>query len=113
MCALSVREKILGGDVNRRNFLSSSASVIGVSAWSYLSPVANAAQTKKNISNRLNEEILFLPPPSLASEFNGVDNMYFPSYLSGEWEVTQTLVDLRAPLGMKYIGGPNGSLEIA
>jgi len=111
--ALSAQDSIVGGDVNRRNFLSSSASVIGVSAWSYLSPVANAAQTKKDISNRLNEEILFLPPPSLASEFNGVDNMYFPSFLSGEWEVTQTLVDLRAPLGMKYIGGPNGSLEIA
>lgn len=113
VCALSVLESTVGGHSNRRNFLSSCGSIGAVSAWSYSSPVANAAQTKKDISNRLNEEFLFLPPPSLASEFNGVDNMYFPSFLGGEWEVTQTLIDMRTPLGMKYIGGPNGSLEIA
>jgi len=98
----------------RRNFLfKTSGSVATFSAWSYSGPIAFAAQTKKDISNRLTEDIVFLPPPSLASELNGVDNMYFPSYLSGEWEVKQTLVDVKAPLGLKYIGGPNGSLDIA
>jgi len=99
---------------SRRNFMfKASGSVAAFSAWSYSSPIACAAQTKKDISNRLNENILFLPPPSAASELNGVDNMYFPSYLSGEWEVKQTLVDTLAPLGLKFIGGPNGSLDIA
>mmetsp|Transcript_26836 Transcript_26836/g.62728 ORF Transcript_26836/g.62728 Transcript_26836/m.62728 type:complete len:333 (+) Transcript_26836:208-1206(+) len=112
-CALSARENCAAMQTSRRNFLSSQGSIATIAAWSYSTPVVNAAETKKSISNRLNDEILFLPPPSLASEFNGIDNTYFPSYLNGEWEVTQTLVDMRAPLGMKYIGGPNGSLEIA
>lgn len=121
--ALSVPASTGGEDVDcimnqlpgsRRNFMCrASRSIAAFSAWSYSSPIAHAAQSKKDISNRLSEDILFLPPPSLASELNGVDNMYYPSYLSGEWEVTQTLVDTQAPLGMKYIGGPNGSPEIA
>ena len=99
---------------SRRNFVSrASASVAVVSAWTFWSPPARAAQNNQKVSNRLNDDILALPPPSLASEFNGVDNMYFPSYLSGEWQVQQTLVDMQAPLGLKYIGGPNGSLDIA
>jgi hypothetical protein len=96
---------------NRRNFMS--GSIATLSTWSYSCPNAFASETKKDISNRLNEDIIFLPPPSLASELNGIDNMYFPSYLSGEWEVSQTLVDMQAPLGLKYIGGPNGNLDIA
>ena len=33
--------------------------------------------------------------------------------MAGEWSVTQTLVDVKAPLGLKFIGGPNGSEDIA
>lgn len=110
---LSLRESRVEEHANRRNFFSSCSSIAAHYAWSYSSPSAHAAQTRNDISNRLNGDILFLPPPSLASEFNGVDNMYFPSYLSGEWDVTQTLIDMQTPLGLKYIGGPNGSLEIA
>ena len=126
VCALSVPASTCGGkDVNiilsnqlpgsRRDFMCRASGSIAVfSAWSYSSPIAHADQIKKDVSTRFNEDILFLPPPlSLPSELNGVDNMYYPSYLNGEWKVTQTLVDMQAPLGMKYIGGPNGSLEIA
>mmetsp|Transcript_20054 Transcript_20054/g.49907 ORF Transcript_20054/g.49907 Transcript_20054/m.49907 type:complete len:329 (-) Transcript_20054:1487-2473(-) len=99
---------------SRRNFIfRASGSVATFSAWGYSTPSACAAESMKNIANRLNENIIFLPPPSLASELNGVDNIYFPSYLSGEWEVKQTLVDMQAPLGLKYVGGPNGNLDIA
>lgn len=118
VCALTI-SKSTSAESNqlsssRRKFMfKASGSVAAFSAWSYSSPIAFAAQTKKDISNRLNEDIIFLPPPSLASELNGVDNTYFPSYLSGEWEVKQTLVNIQAPLGLKYIGGPNGSLDIA
>jgi len=99
---------------SRRNFIfKASGSIVAFSAWDYSASSACASESKKNLSNRLNENIIFLPPPSLASELNGVDNMYFPSYLSGEWEVKQILVDMQAPLGLKYVGGPNGSLDIA
>mmetsp|Transcript_8549 Transcript_8549/g.17836 ORF Transcript_8549/g.17836 Transcript_8549/m.17836 type:complete len:340 (+) Transcript_8549:45-1064(+) len=124
VCALSAPGIASGENANdilvnkfarsRRTFVSRACGSFGAaSLWAFSSPMAHAAQTKKGISNRLNEVIISLPPPSLSSELNGVDNMYFPSYLSGEWKVTQTLVDMQAPLGMKYIGGPNGSLEIA
>ena len=89
------------------------ASVAAISGWSYSKPIAYAAEKKSEIAKYLNEDILFLPPPSAASELNGIDNMYFPSYLSGEWKVTQTLVNMQTPLGLKYIGGPNASVDIA
>lgn len=53
------------------------------------------------------------PPPSSASELNGVDNLYFPDWMEGQWDLTQTLVNTEAPLGLKYMGGPNGDLQIA
>lgn len=124
VCALTVSNTKAGGfekctladelATSRRDFISrTSGSVAALTAWGYSASSACAIESKKNLSNRLNENIIFLPPPSLASELIGVDNMYFPSYLSGEWEVKQTLVDMQAPLGLKYIGGPNGSLDIA
>lgn len=124
MCAFTVQGSISGEHVkyiatnelasSRRTFaVRTFGSFAAFSTWSYSSPNAFAVQTKKDVSNRLNEDIISLPPPSLASELNGVDNLYFPSYLSGEWEVKQTLVDMQTPLGLKYIGGPNGSIDIA
>lgn len=43
----------------------------------------------------------------------GIDNTYFPDFMAGTWRVTQTLVDATAPLGLSYIGGPNGDVSIA
>ena len=50
-----------------------------------------------------------------AGEFGspGIDNTYFPEFMVGTWQVTQTLVDATAPLGLVYVGGPNGSQSIA
>jgi hypothetical protein len=33
--------------------------------------------------------------------------------MEGEWDVTQTLVSASAPLGIKFVGGPMGSIDIA
>lgn len=33
--------------------------------------------------------------------------------MEGEWDATQTLVSTKAPLGMKFIGGPQGSIDVA
>ena len=33
--------------------------------------------------------------------------------MEGTWDVSQTLISAKAPLGMKFVGGPNGSIDIA
>ena len=71
------------------------------------------AATTKNIADLLNAETLTMPPSGRASEFQGVDNTYFPSWMEGEWDVRQTLTSCNTPLGLKFLGGPNGSEEIA
>jgi len=50
--------------------------------------------------------------PSSASA-SGVDNTYYPDWLEGTWDATQTLVDVSAPLGARFLGGPNGDESIA
>ena len=92
----------------RRNFLVglSSASV----SWFCGVSLVQAAES---VIGRLDQNILNLPPPSYASEMNGVDNTYYPPYLLGDWEVEQTLVSTTVPLGLKFIGGPNADLAIA
>jgi hypothetical protein len=92
--------------IDRRAFLGT-AGVASISI-SYPEP-ANAAR----IQTKLEQDVLNLPAPSYASELQGVDNTYFPSFLEGEWEVTQTLLNNKTPLGLKFLGGPNGDLTIA
>mmetsp|Transcript_40844 Transcript_40844/g.44305 ORF Transcript_40844/g.44305 Transcript_40844/m.44305 type:complete len:311 (+) Transcript_40844:222-1154(+) len=95
--------------VSRRSFVYKSFGIVvcypGIA-------LATAVDKSDMLSKRLDRDILYLPP-SLSSELNGIDNLYYPSYLAGEWEVTQTLTDMKAPLGKKYLGGPNGNTEIA
>ena len=92
----------------RRRFLVGATAASA--AWAAKAPDALAAD---KVKNRLKQDVLNLPPPSYASELNGVDNTYFPSFLQGTWSVTQTLVGTSAPLGLKFLGGPNGDLSIA
>jgi len=33
--------------------------------------------------------------------------------MEGDWDATQTLLSTKAPMGLKFIGGPNASLDIA
>lgn len=68
---------------------------------------------KSSIASRLDSNELIIPPTSRVSELNGVDNVYYPQWMKGEWSVAQTLVNTSLPLGLKYIGGPAGSEEIA
>ena len=92
----------------RRCLLSSGAIACGW--WTCNIDVAWGLE---KVSSRLEQEILSLPAPSYASELNGVDNTYFPAFLQGTWNVTQTLVATSTPLGLKFLGGPNGDLAIA
>jgi len=94
--------------LDRRSFVGVTAA--SASVWGSFSPPALAAP---KVVSRLEEDILNLPAPSYASELNGVDNTYFPSFLEGDWELTQTLLNTKTPLGVKFLGGPNGEMSIA
>lgn len=100
----------------RRSIISQIVQSTTAAATILLHPSnANAAATTiSTIEDRLRStQNLTLPPPSRSSELNGIDNLYYPSWLSGTWDVTQTLTDTTTPLGLQYIGGPNGSIDIA
>jgi hypothetical protein len=98
--------------VDRRAFgvaaSTTSAATFGTLLTGYPSFAATAS-----ISQRLEQDLLYLPSPSYAPELNGVDNTYFPAFLTGTWNVTQTLVSVKTPLGLKFAGGPNGDITIA
>jgi hypothetical protein len=106
--ALTPRPVSRNVDSSRRSFFGGAAAI--ASFWGSLSP--NVLAAPATIAGRFDKDVLNLPAP-YALEFNGVDNTYFPSFLEGEWDTTQTLLDTSAPLGLKYIGGPNGLVSIA
>jgi hypothetical protein len=105
-----------GGCKDRRHFFDQTIKAVTASfCLTGLDPKPSlaATQTLGKIAGRLESTSLVLPPPSSASELNGIDNTYYPDWLEGEWDVTQTLVDAQAPLGLKFVGGPNGLVDIA
>eukprot|EP00978_Attheya_sp_CCMP212_P013830 scaffold34882_cov52-Attheya_sp.AAC.1 len=59
------------------------------------------------------ENVSLTIPTNTIQTSSGVDNFYFPAWMEGEWDVTQTLVNVATPLGLKFIGGPAASLEVA
>lgn len=93
--------------IDRRSMLGTATTA---TLW-ISSPLSGLAAP--SIQDKFNQDILNLPAPSYASELNGVDNTYFPSFLAGEWDVTQTLIATTTPLGLKYLGGPNADISIA
>ena len=80
--------------------------MIGSASMMVFNEPVNAIDGKtKAISDLLESNIVTMAPPSRNSEFQGVDNTYFPSWMAGEWELTQTLEKFDAPLGNKFVGG--------
>ncbi|KAL7472421.1 hypothetical protein ACHAXS_012753 [Conticribra weissflogii] len=65
------------------------------------------------IASRFESDILTAPPITAGTRYTGHENLYFPSWVEGEWDATQTLVSTKAPLGLAFVGGPQGSLEVA
>jgi hypothetical protein len=101
---------------SRRSFVSNvAAATMSMAISTAIVPTSfvYAFQNIRDIERRLSSESLSLPEPTSASELKGIDNTYYPLFLQGEWDVTQTLVDTQAPLGLKYLGGPNGNMDIA
>lgn len=97
--------------INRRQFaLHIPASVAITSSFLTRQP-ADAATS--SIANRFETDILTVPPITAGTKYTGHENLYFPDWLEGEWDVVQTLVSTKAPLGLEFIGGPQGSLDVA
>jgi len=89
-------------------------AVTDTSTTSIATTTATATSSSSSFAERLKQDKLVLPNPTpYTSEGNGVDNTYVPSYLAGTWNVTQTLVDVKTPVGLKFAGGPNGDETIA
>lgn len=61
---------------------------------------------------RFDQDILQQPAVSVQPSA-GNDNTPYPDFLKGTWQVTQTLTNVAAPIGLTYLGGPNGLLSIA
>ena len=102
--------------IARRSILSKAAAAAATTAAATLGvpDVSMASPSSATpIADRLDATTLKLPPPSMGSELNGVDNFYYADWLEGEWDVTQTLNRAETPLGLKYVGGPSGSEAIA
>lgn len=95
----------------RRRFLETTAALSSIST-SLVSP-ANAADSASLIADRLDTDIITTPSITAGSKNSGHENLYFPDWLEGDWDATQTLMSTKAPLGLKYIGGPSGDTEIA
>lgn len=108
--ALSIEPPQQPPAIGRRTFVNSATAMSSLIA---LTAKGSPTFAASKIGQRLEDDKLVIPPPSYASELKGVDNTYFPSYLAGTWDVTQTLVDVKTPLGLKFAGGPNGDMEIA
>ena len=69
--------------------------------------------SSSSIGARFESDILTIPPITAGTTNSGHDNLYFPSWMEGAWDVTQTLISTKTPIGIKFIGGPNGSMDIA
>lgn len=74
---------------------------------------ATAPQSHAKVLARRFSDSILKQPPIMMGSGDGIDNTYFPDFLAGDWRLTQTLVDIQAPLGSVYMGGPNGRQEIA
>jgi hypothetical protein len=59
------------------------------------------------------EDTVLVQPPVMAGSRAGTENTYYPDFLEGTWDVTQTLASVQAPLGLTFIGGPNAVESIA
>jgi hypothetical protein len=98
--------------IDRRSLLLISGVTVCGSICMAPKKAQAADKTLKDISQRLQDDILFQPPVSAGSR-SGAENTFFPDFLEGTWDVTQTLTAVKTPLGLSYIGGPNGLESIA
>lgn len=101
--------------ISRRQFalhIPAAASATGFLGGASSTPAAHAASTSP-IADRFESDILTSPPITAGTRYTGHENLFFPPWMEGEWDATQTLLSTRTPLGLKFVGGPQGSLDVA
>jgi hypothetical protein len=52
-----------------------------------------------------------LPLVASSSASSGIDNLFYPDYLAGAWDVTQTLTQVQAPLGVQFLNPDRATAE--
>lgn len=88
-------------------------AVVGGLGAAALAPAVAAAATPALAARFASDDLAQPKIDQGRSELSGVSNLYYPSWMVGTWEVTQTLKRAEAPLGLRFIGGPRGDLSIA
>ncbi|KAH8063798.1 methyltransferase [Aureococcus anophagefferens] len=97
--------------VNGACLLATRRAALGILASAAAAPLAAAAAP---LAGRFESLDLARPEPDRGrNELSGVANLYFPPWMRGTWNVSQTLTRVEAPLGLKFIGGPRADLAIA
>jgi len=89
----------------------SRSAILSIATATGFGSSAHAVVGQNSLAGRLEQDILQQQPPLVVN--GGVDNFFYPSYMAGTWDVTQTLVKASTPLGKIYLGGPNGDASIA
>ena len=83
--------------------LATRRAALGILASAAAAPPAAAAAP---LAGRFESLDLAQPEPDRGrNELSGVANLYFPPWMRGTWNVSQTLTRVEAPLGLKFIGG--------
>ena len=116
--SLKLSSPVPGGTItlSRRDAVASAAAGIAWRGGFFGSAApAVAAGAPETIADRLTATSLPMPPVKQRSEFDlfsksGLyDDLFFPSYMAGTWDVVQTLVDFNAPQGALFLTGPRGN----
>lgn len=102
-----------GGSIGRRRFALHVPASAAASAAGLLLGGASSASASSPIADRFESDLLTSPPITAGTRYTGHENLYFPPWMEGTWDATQTLVSTRTPLGLKFVGGPQGSLDVA
>ena len=99
--------------MSRRHFaLHVPASVVSTTILS-TSPAYATSTSSSSYANRFESDILQFPTITAGSNkgIKGYDNLYFPAWMEGDWNAKQTLISTKAPLGLKFIGGPQADMK--
>mmetsp|Transcript_3427 Transcript_3427/g.6342 ORF Transcript_3427/g.6342 Transcript_3427/m.6342 type:complete len:373 (-) Transcript_3427:39-1157(-) len=102
----------IGSNILFNSGLSASLALALISSDPRPSAAAEKTGGNRSILSRFDTDALYLPPPTRSSEFSGIDNTYYSDWIAGTWDVRQTLVSSSAPLGLRFVGGPSGSVQI-
>eukprot|EP00584_Thalassiosira_punctigera_P005002 CAMPEP_0172533340 /NCGR_PEP_ID=MMETSP1067-20121228/6080_1 /TAXON_ID=265564 ORGANISM="Thalassiosira punctigera, Strain Tpunct2005C2" /NCGR_SAMPLE_ID=MMETSP1067 /ASSEMBLY_ACC=CAM_ASM_000444 /LENGTH=346 /DNA_ID=CAMNT_0013317969 /DNA_START=43 /DNA_END=1080 /DNA_ORIENTATION=+ len=113
--ALNINARSDNAVISRRRFalhLPAATSAAAIFGGAAPTPAADLT-TASPIAGRFDSDILTSPPVTAGTRYTGHENLFFPSWMEGEWDATQTLVSTKTPLGLKFVGGPQGSLDVA